>query len=470
MGSHRAQARLLIAAVYHSQLPYLWQLAHGLERAGWPAMFLAFTPRERDWLRLQGAHAWPEDPTDMPQPATPVFTDAEAAGILSFSMAKAPAPVRTDDWRARLERIGAAMEIALDRHQPEAVLVWNGSEFIGRALSTLARRRGARTIFMENGYLPATLQIDSDGVNSGSSLTRLPFDALRQAVMTALPSVAVEGVATASVSGAAPPMTALAPTASFGRFYNLRRFLLRHLDPTHLRKFPENRGNSLLKARRLSLRRANLAVDTGPLPARYVFVPFQVHDDTQILENSPHFRSMETFFEHCHAAIRHHFGPSMGIVVKEHPEDLFRHDYTALKRRYPDVTWLVKFNVDQLIRDCVLMMVVNSSTGLQAIAAGKPVVTFGRSFYARPEICYPVDDPAATEAQLTHAADGLTPQMRADAAIFIAYLLHIFFVSGTWSRVELHGVLRSVERVLQLLTPPRDAAPALPEDEPLHVA
>ncbi|WP_067060764.1 capsular polysaccharide export protein, LipB/KpsS family [Roseateles chitosanitabidus] len=469
MGQQHAQARLLIAAVYHSQLPYLWQLAHGLERAGWPAMFLAFTPRERDWLRLQGAPAWPEDPSRLPLPATPVFTDAEAAEILGFSMSKAPAPARTADWRARLERIGAAMEIALDRHRPEAVLVWNGSEFIGKALSVLAARRGARTIFMENGYFPATLQIDDEGVNSGSSMTRLPFDALRQAVMTAMPIVAVEGVETAPV-GAAAPMTSLVPTAGFSRAYNLKRFLLRRFDPTHLRKYPENRGNSLLKTRQLSRRRAAVPVDEIALPERYVFIPFQVHDDTQILENSPHFRAMETFFEHCHAAIRRQFGPSIGIVVKEHPEDLFRHDYTELKRRFPDVTWLVKFNVDQLIRDCALMMVVNSSTGLQAIAAGKPVVTFGRSFYARPEICFPVDDLAATEAQLARAADGLTPQMAADAATFVDYLKQVFFISGTWSRVELHGVLRSVERVLQLLTPPRDAAPALPEDEPLHVA
>ena len=466
MGPQQAHARLLIAAVYHSQLPYLWQLAHGLGLAGWPARFLAFTPRERDWLRLQGAVPLPaEEPSRLRMPLVPVFTDEEAAEVLGFSMSKAPAPARVHDWRERLERIGAAMEQALNEHQPEAVLVWNGSEFIGKALSVLARRRGARTIFMENGYFPATLQIDDEGVNSGSSLTRLPFDALRRAVQT----MSLDGGGATS-AGSPQPMTALAPVSSLGRGYDLKRFVLRHLDPGYLRRFPENRGNSLLKTRRLNRRRAAVPVDQTALPARFVVIPFQVHDDTQILENSPHFKSMERFFEHCHAAIRRQFGPSMGIVVKEHPEDLFRHGYADLKRRYPDVTWLVKYDVDRLIRECELMMVVNSSTGLQAIAAGKPVVTFGHSFYARPEICFPVMDPAQTDAQLARAAQGMSPEMGADATVFVDFLRHVFFVGGTWSRVELNGVRQSVDRVLRLLSPEYRRPLDRRDAEPLRVA
>lgn len=461
-------ARVLIAAVYHSHLPYFWQLARGLALAGWPAMFLAFTPREQSWLERQGARAWPVDVHRLPSPAAPVFDEDELRDILRFSMAKAPPPVDEGHWRTRLQAIGAQMEAALKAHRPEAVLVWNGSEFIGKALAVLARRHGARPVFLENGYFPSTLQIDGDGVNSGCSLTRVPFDEIRRAVSPAevepvaaaladggAETLAVAPVDPATVATAAvatSQLDALAPTADLGRLYDLRRFLIRNLDPGYFRKFPELRGSTVLSSRRLQRRRAAIPVDTPALPARFVFLPFQVHDDTQILENSPHFASMEAFFEHAYAAIRRTFGPAMGIVVKEHPEDLFRHGYEALRQRYPDVIWLTKFDVERLVREAEIVMVINSSVGLQAVTAGRPVLTFGESFYARPEICFPVDDLATTDAQLARAAQGLTPAMRADGELFATYLRQVFFVGGSWSRVDLGGVRRSLERVLSLLT------------------
>lgn len=445
------RARILVAAVYHSHLPYFWQVTRGLAQAGWPALFLAFTPREQDWLDRQQAPCWPLRVHHLSAPSEAVFSDAQVRDILSFSIAKAPQPVREADWVARLQAIGAQMEAALLAHQPEAVLIWNGSEFIGKALAVLARRHGVRTVFLENGYFPATLQIDTEGVNSSSSLTRRPFEALRaELARVSMAEGLPAGIGPAAAL--AEPQT-LSPTEELGRAYDLRRFLSRHLDAGYFRKFPELQGSTALSARRLRKRRAAIPVDTAPLPARFVFLPFQVHDDTQILENSPHFRSMEAFFEHCHAAIRRCFGPDMGIVVKEHPEDLFRHGYEDLRQRYPDVLWLTKFDVDRLIRECELVMVVNSSVGLQAIAAGKPVVTFGESFYARPEICFPVVDLVQTDALLALTAQGLSAGMHADAELFIAYLRQVFFVDGSWSRVELNGVRRSVARVLELLAP-----------------
>ncbi|MET0209478.1 MAG: hypothetical protein ABW220_10580, partial [Burkholderiaceae bacterium] len=116
--------------------------------------------------------------------------------------------------------------------------------------------------------------------------------------------------------------------------------------------------------------------------------------------------------------------------------------------------WLTRFDVDRLVSDCELVMVVNSSVGLQAIAAGKPVVTYGRSFYARPEICFPISDPSQTDEQLALASQGLTEAMRADIEAYVRYLREVFFVRGTWSRLEVDGVRNSVQKVLSLLAAP----------------
>lgn len=444
---HRSdRARVLVAAVYQSHLPFFWQVARGLALAGKPTLFMAFTPRETAWLTRQDAPLWPVLVHRLPAPESPVFNEAEARDILSFSMAKAPPPVRPADWHARVQAIGAQMDAALRKHQPEAVLIWNGSEFIGKALAVLARRHGTRTVFLENGYFPATLQIDCEGVNSASSLTNEPFEALMHRLD--------EATAHPPDAQARPDeLQALAPERTLGRLYDLRRYLMRRVDPAYFRKFPELAGSNTLVANRLRQRRADVPTDTATLPARFVFLPFQVHDDTQILENSPHFRSMEAFFEHCHAAIRRRFGPDMGIVVKEHPEDLFRHSYDDLRQRFPDVLWLVKFDVDRLIRECELVMVVNSSVGLQAIAAGKPVVTFGESFYARREVCFPVEVLTRTDEQLDRASRGVPPEMVSDTGRFIDYLRRLFFIDASWARVDLAGVRRSVARVLRLLGP-----------------
>ena len=222
----------------------------------------------------------------------------------------------------------------------DLLVVWGGFQLPVAAALSAARGAGIATLFCENGYLPRTIVMDPSGINAGNSLTGKPAEFYRNVVID-----------------------------------DERREALFDMP---------------LVAR--PLKSGSAASENITLPERFVFLPLQVHDDSQILLYSPHFPDMPSVVRFCAAGVstyNRRYAAQLKLVVKEHPSDHGRIDYSEIFRAFPDAVFTKLMNTQQLIERSAAVITVNSTVGIEAMLHLKPVITLGDAFYAVPGLVRP---------------------------------------------------------------------------------
>jgi capsular polysaccharide export protein len=237
--------------------------------------------------------------------------------------------------------------------------VWGGFQLPVAAALAAAREASVATLFCENGYLPKTIVMDSAGINAGNSLMGRP--------------------------------------AEFYRAIPIGDARRKTLFDVPLVTRPLKRGSAA---------RENIV-----LPERFVFLPLQVHDDSQILLYSRRFPDMPSVVRFCAEGIdayNRRNTAQLQLVVKEHPSDHGRIDYSEAFREFPGVVFTKLANTQLLIEKSAAVITVNSTVGIEAMLQLKPVITLGEAFYAIPGLVRPCkgDDLAGIlEASLATPAD-----------------------------------------------------------------
>lgn len=230
---------------------------------------------------------------------------------------------------ARLHYGHAAARIAALR--PDAVGVWGGHAVDARAVVIAARDAGLPCLRFENGFLPDTTQIDLHGVNVEGSVPRDPG------------------------------------------FYQRRGGRIRVGTAADIVPRKPRRG-----------RRAAACLT---LPPRYLFVPFQMALDSQVLLHSPRVRDMEQLFELVLAARDRLGDDAPALVFKEHPNCRMRYDRlhaAAAARR--DVFFANGNPTGELIAGAEGVITLNSSVGTEALLLGRPVIALGDAIYGIPGV------------------------------------------------------------------------------------
>jgi len=403
--------------------------------------YLSFLPRDHLWLSTLTPATFPRNFKTMDGTTTSIsprriFNTVECAELSSFMRMKHGGS--DAEWERRCNVIGAYMTHYIEAERPDCFVIWNGEDHVGRIICKLARTNGVKVLFLENGYFPQTLQLDTEGVNSSSSICNLSYKSLVESTsnrieVTPIPCAAFEDI------------PALKPAAL------LKCALKRKTSANYYAQYPEQRGSSWLSRQKLERARRRIPFDTVNLPEKFLFVPLQVHDDTQVLLNCKHFNTVEKFFDHVYAAARQALGPDYPIVVKEHPEDLGRYSYEALRRKYSDVIWLKKYSIDSLLERASLVALINSSVGLQALQRGRATVVYGESFYSKPEVSFYVSDLRESVAQISAAAAGVPDDMAKRIDRFIAHLSDHRFIAMGWKDLTPSGVSALAARMLTLL-------------------
>lgn len=259
---------------------------------------------------------------------------------------------------ADLERRCYNYQHHFDTADIDVVVFWNDID-VGHLV---ASENDIETLYIENGYLPDTIQLDTEGVNRNASFADCSYEEVLNATPLWIPERDVEtDVKPIEPLDLGSKMKALARTrGTRGNF----AWTVRHE----------------LDKQIASVRRRFVDEGDSTLPDEYVFVPLQVHDDTQVLYNSPYVDDMYEFADLIHDAIAS-LDEEVPIVVKEHPADLGRIDYSDLRGRYSDTVWLRDYPIDEVIENARAVVTINSSVGMQALNRYVPVVTVGDSFY-----------------------------------------------------------------------------------------
>jgi capsule polysaccharide modification protein KpsS len=165
-------------------------------------------------------------------------------------------------------------------------------------------------------------------------------------------------------------------------------------------------------------------VPEGPL----VLIVLQVHDDTQILANSKYIKSFEELVETMHPILRKKY-PDHTIVVKEHPKDILRKSYKSFRKRFPDICWMRKGDLNAVLAASDLVVTVNSSVGLQALADHKKVLLLGEAFYSN----NPFIEKAESKEDIPKKVDKLREKTLSEAEIdeYIGIFRDEIFIKGS---------------------------------------
>ncbi|MFO6419939.1 hypothetical protein ACLBKS_07030 [Hylemonella sp. W303a] len=280
----------------------------------------------------------------------------------------------------------------LRRCKPALVVVWNGLKGRSVTLAEAARSLGIPCAFMENGLLPSTTVCDGDGVNALNSMPR-----------------------SSAFYRQLPPMPVPEPTQLIAR-------------PSSISRRASGRNG---------------------LPQRYIFIPFQVDSDTQIVLFSPWLADMRALFDTL-LELSGQF-PQYQFVFKEHPSS--KRDYRYLHDLLPPERGFFanEYATQELIEKAEAVITINSTVGIEALLFSKRVIVLGRAFYAIPDLTL-----AADNAEELKNAISRLQQFAPDEQLrrnFLAYLKNTYLIEGDRRSANEAHCLRVRERLLALAQP-----------------
>jgi capsular polysaccharide export protein len=330
------------------------------------------------------------------------------------------------------------------KHNINAIITWNSFPLMVHVAWKAARKMGIKQVFFENGQLPDTLMIDTEGVNFQSSLVDKKRDFYEK--------VEVAHEEWLSFTEEYKKGKKITPEKNKGimsywkKFYYallMRNWFYRDFYPDltddRLRQsiYKKLCVNFLTKEKKLDL------------PKDFIFLPFQYPYDTQVLINSPYIKDMSSFVKTCYPAIKHALGTRYRIVVKEHPDDIGRTDYSQLRKEYPDILWIKKYDIEELIEKSKLVITINSSVGVKTLMHHKPLITLGNSFYNIDGVTYHVKDPDKLGETIKIAL-----QKGADTTLidkFLYYLRFKYLAEGSPRRCNEESLFQAYKKIKTML-------------------
>lgn len=257
--------------------------------------------------------------------------------------------------------------------KPKRIATWNGEKAPYHTIVEVAKAHRIPVLFFENGLLPNTTTLDFKGVNAKNSLPRAS-QFYREFAQTA----------------------------------NIPNDVKLYQRPLHKKREIEPTIN---------------------LPTRFLFIPLQVPNDSQIIVNSPWIRSMEHLFTTVIQSWQESPMRKHHLVFKAHPS--WPCNFSHLSSSHDRVLFANNNDTQELIEKASAVITINSTVGIESLLLGKPVVTLGNA-------CYNIEDlvlHASSSKELDKIFD-LLPLWEPDESVrqgFIAYLKHIYCVPQRWS-------------------------------------
>lgn len=175
----------------------------------------------------------------------------------------------------------------------------------------------------------------------------------------------------------------------------------------------------------------------------YIFIPFQVDYDTQIISHSPWVNNMEELYfiaERLLASLP----AKVRIIIKEHPKSARNYEY--LHRKNPRIIFENSKETDVLILNSEVVITVNSTVGLEGIIKDKPVLVLGNAFYAIDGLCQSVE----SERELVHKVLNAIGPDKITKNSFIEFLKE-YYVDGNWHEPSFQHINNIEKRIYEHL-------------------
>lgn len=287
-------------------------------------------------------------------------------------------------WPARLRELLAEWRI-------DAIVLFGQSRAMHHAAIEVAREAGVGVFVFEEGYVrPDYVTLEVGGVNAESPLPRDPAF-YRSLDLQPLPAPLPTGQTFGGMARIA--MTyAVARCIGHPRYPHYRH----HRSIAPLRQGLKWAHGAWRKWwYRLAERGLQDFLAAPAQHKRFFLVPLQVYNDSQIRRHS-RFKEVPAFIREVLASFARHATPDALLVFKHHPLDRPYNDYAGLIGREAallGVAERVRYLHDQhlptLLKHARGVVTVNSTTGLQALYHGTPVIALGECMWALPGLVHP---------------------------------------------------------------------------------
>ena len=264
----------------------------------------------------------------------------------------------------------------LQKESYDYLMIWSGITFRQAIAKEAAQILNIQPVYIENGLLPNTIVMDKKGVNFTNSLPR---------------------------------------DSAFYQNYT-----------------PEKKSLPTQLIPRAPKKEAKFSEKKVTLPEHYIFIPFQVDYDTQIIINSPWIKDMSMLFslfesmQHCMKNNKLHF------VFKEHPSSWI--EYPNLHERAeknPRLHIINTLPTQTLIENAAAVATINSTVGIESLLLQKKVIVLGKAFYAIESICKKAENKKEMCAILqTLEQWQYHPQI---VEKFLSYLYYEYLIPGNFS-------------------------------------
>jgi capsular polysaccharide export protein len=170
----------------------------------------------------------------------------------------------------------------------------------------------------------------------------------------------------------------------------------------------------------------NLAIMELPTSrSAYIFVPFQVDYDTQIISHSPWIQDMDEFYRVLQNLVRK-LPENIKIYVKEHPASSRCYQY--LHSRDSRIEFKNSMETESLMNNAEMVITINSTVGLESIIKNKPVISLGNAFYSIEGLC----QRANSEIELIEKVKNYSYPDENVIQNFMDYLSSDYYVVGNW--------------------------------------
>ena len=163
------------------------------------------------------------------------------------------------------------------------------------------------------------------------------------------------------------------------------------------------------------------------LTAKKIFLlVLQVPDDVNMIYHSPWFCNHADIVKAVHQAL-----PDDAIlIVREHP--LYQRLYESSLYRYISENQNIFFDqsatLSQAISGCNIVIVNNSTVGLESIELGKPVVVLGNAYYDQSAFC--IKYQGENLGELLQMALNKSPDDEVERARYLSFLFNDVFIDG----------------------------------------
>jgi capsular polysaccharide export protein len=289
-----------------------------------------------------------------------------------------------EQWPARLRRMVTELRI-------DALVLFGQSRQMHQAAIREAKSLDVQVFVFEEGYVrPDYVTLEVGGVNAESPLPRDPAF-YRDLNAEPLPAPQPTGQRFGAVAAAAV-------TYSLARSFGHHRYPhYRH----HRSIAPIKQGLKWANGAwrkwwyRLTESRMQDFLGAPEQHKRFFLVPLQVYNDSQIRRHSP-YKDVPAFIREVMASFAQHAETDKLLVFKHHPLDRPYNDYANLIARAArslGIADRVRYIHDQhlptLLKHAAGVVTVNSTTGLQSLYHGTPVIPLGECMYAIEGLVHP---------------------------------------------------------------------------------